>query len=95
MEILEIENHPFYVGVQFHPEYLSRPLRPSPPFVGLLLASIGELDLHLSSLAERNRAANSNGELPCKFPLCFVLRESFRMRISKIFNPKYLFIYIN
>lgn len=38
MEILELEGHPYYVGVQFHPEFKSRPLAPSPPFVGLILA---------------------------------------------------------
>lgn len=27
MEIMELENHPWYVGVQYHPEYLSRVLR--------------------------------------------------------------------
>ncbi|GER42782.1 CTP synthase family protein [Striga asiatica] len=40
MEILELKDHPFYVGVQFHPEYKSRPGRPSPPFLG----NIGDLD---------------------------------------------------
>ncbi|KAB0800501.1 hypothetical protein PPYR_06241 [Photinus pyralis] len=39
MEILELENHPYYIAVQFHPEYLSRPMSPSPPFMGLILAS--------------------------------------------------------
>lgn len=39
MEILERDDHPFYVGVQFHPEFLSRPLHPSPLFVGLLRAA--------------------------------------------------------
>nr|CAB3466148.1 unnamed protein product [Digitaria exilis] len=32
MEIVELQDHPFYVGVQFHPEFKSRPRRPSPPF---------------------------------------------------------------
>lgn len=41
-EIMELENHPFYVGTQYHPEFKSRPGRPSPPFLGLLKASIGE-----------------------------------------------------
>lgn len=27
-------DHPYYVCVQFHPEFLSRPMRPSPPFLG-------------------------------------------------------------
>jgi CTP synthase len=36
MEILELPDHPYFVGTQFHPEFRSRPTRPSPPFVGLL-----------------------------------------------------------
>jgi len=32
VEIMEIANHPFMVGVQFHPEFLSRPNRPHPLF---------------------------------------------------------------
>ena len=38
-EIFELEGHPFYVGVQFHPEFKSRPGKPSPPFLGLLQAA--------------------------------------------------------
>ncbi|PKM91373.1 CTP synthase [Candidatus Falkowbacteria bacterium HGW-Falkowbacteria-1] len=33
VESIEIKNHPFFVGVQFHPEYISRPLAPHPLFV--------------------------------------------------------------
>ncbi|MFB6114242.1 MAG: CTP synthase [Halodesulfurarchaeum sp.] len=36
MEILELEDHPYFLGTQFHPEFRSRPTRASPPFVGLL-----------------------------------------------------------
>jgi len=32
VEIVEAENHPFFVAVQFHPEFKSRPLRPHPLF---------------------------------------------------------------
>lgn len=38
-EIFELNDHPYYVGVQFHPEFKSRPGRPSPPFLGLLKAA--------------------------------------------------------
>ena len=38
-EIFELEGHPYYVGVQYHPEFKSRPGRPSPPFLGLLMAA--------------------------------------------------------
>jgi len=43
-EIFELNDHPYYVGVQFHPEFKSRPGRPSPPFLGLLKAASGQLD---------------------------------------------------
>lgn len=41
MEILELDEsvHPFYVAVQYHPEYLTRPFKPSPPYLGLIKAS--------------------------------------------------------
>ncbi len=42
-EIFELNDHPYYVGVQFHPEFKSRPGRPSPPFLGLLKAATGQL----------------------------------------------------
>ncbi|KAI5846480.1 CTP synthase [Morchella snyderi] len=41
MEIIELKDHPFYVGVQYHPEYLSRVLQPSKPFLGFVAASCG------------------------------------------------------
>ncbi len=43
VEVVEWPEHPFYVGVQFHPEYTSRPLRPNPVFVGLLRAASNRL----------------------------------------------------
>ncbi|PSP64778.1 CTP synthase [Halobacteriales archaeon QH_8_67_27] len=36
MELLELPDHPYFLGTQFHPEFRSRPGRASPPFVGLL-----------------------------------------------------------
>jgi CTP synthase len=36
VEIVELEDHPFFVGVQFHPEFKSRPLDPHPLFVGFI-----------------------------------------------------------
>ncbi|CAN6331813.1 unnamed protein product [Urochloa humidicola] len=44
MEIIEIPDHRFYVGVQFHPEFKSRPSKPSALFVGLVAASSGQLE---------------------------------------------------
>jgi len=44
MEILELDDHPFFVGTQFHPEFRSRPDRASPPFVGFLDAILEQHD---------------------------------------------------
>jgi CTP synthase len=49
MEILELKDHPFFVGTQYHPEYLSKVLDPSRPFLGLVAASAGILDEIMSS----------------------------------------------
>ncbi|XP_020265071.1 CTP synthase-like isoform X1 [Asparagus officinalis] len=49
MEILELPTHPYYVGVQFHPEYKSRPGKPSPLFYGLIKASCGQLGAWLQT----------------------------------------------
>lgn len=48
MEIMEIKDHPYFVGVQYHPEYISRPIRPSPPYLGLILAAIGKLTPYIN-----------------------------------------------
>eukprot|EP00835_Amoeboradix_gromovi_P005790 NODE_584_length_6418_cov_0.079601.p5 type:complete len:126 gc:universal NODE_584_length_6418_cov_0.079601:4546-4169(-) len=46
---LPVSGHPYYVGCQFHPEYLTRPLKPSPPFLGLILASANLLPTYLEA----------------------------------------------
>ncbi|MBT6301537.1 MAG: CTP synthase [Candidatus Jacksonbacteria bacterium] len=40
VEIVENADHPFMIGVQFHPEFQSRPLRPHPLFDGLIKAAL-------------------------------------------------------
>ncbi len=45
MEILELEDHPYFLGTQYHPEYSSRPGRPSPPFVGLVEAVLAQKEV--------------------------------------------------
>ena len=61
MEVMELKNHPFFVGVQAHPEYLSRVLRPSPPYLGFVAASSGLLN---EIIAQQEAVTNSvvNGE---------------------------------
>ena len=40
VETIELADHPFYIGVQFHPEFKSRPNRPHPIFRGFLEAAL-------------------------------------------------------
>ncbi len=42
VEAVEATNHPFYIGVQFHPEFKSRPNRPHPLFLGLAQAALAQ-----------------------------------------------------
>lgn len=42
VEIIEIIDHPFFIGVQFHPEFKSRPINGHPLFNEFIRASIGE-----------------------------------------------------
>jgi CTP synthase len=41
VEIIELPSHPWYIAVQFHPEFKSKPLKPHPLFAGFVAASYG------------------------------------------------------
>jgi CTP synthase len=53
VEIIELPGHPWFVAVQFHPEFKSKPLRPHPLFAGFVAAS------HQHKLAGHHHAAAS------------------------------------
>ncbi|EPQ53698.1 CTP synthase [Gloeophyllum trabeum ATCC 11539] len=42
MQVMELRDHPFFMGFQAHPEFCTRPLNPSPPFLGFVAAASGE-----------------------------------------------------
>ncbi len=52
VEIAELKDHPFMVGTQFHPEFLSRPNRPHPLFRALVAAAVARRD---GATADRGR----------------------------------------
>ncbi|MDG7027427.1 MAG: gamma-glutamyl-gamma-aminobutyrate hydrolase family protein, partial [Nitrososphaerota archaeon] len=45
-EIMELEGHPFYMGTQYHPEYVSRPEEPEPIYVAFLKACVERAQEH-------------------------------------------------
>ena len=44
VETVEIADHPFFVGVQFHPEFKSRPNKPHPLFLGFIRAALAGME---------------------------------------------------
>ena len=55
VEIIELPEHPWYVAVQFHPEFKSKPLKPHPLFAGFVEAS----HRHRTETARERPAASS------------------------------------
>ncbi|MEM6459911.1 MAG: hypothetical protein AAF710_11035, partial [Planctomycetota bacterium] len=55
MQVLELPEHPYFIGAQFHPELSSRPLAPQPMFMGLVAAAIRHAnpELSRSDISER------------------------------------------
>ncbi len=45
VESLELAGHPFFLGVQYHPEFLSRPEAPHPLFLGLVRAAVARKEV--------------------------------------------------
>ncbi|KAK9747765.1 hypothetical protein RND81_02G013700 [Saponaria officinalis] len=71
MEIIELPDHPFFIGAQFHPEFKSRPGKPSPLFIGLIAAATGQLNAILGNPSTvhdslQTEQLKCNGTLPAK-----------------------------
>lgn len=52
VEIAEFKDHPFMLGSQFHPEFLSRPNRPHPLFKGFIKAAMAHAGLEIETPVE-------------------------------------------
>jgi CTP synthase len=59
VEIVELVDHPWFIGVQFHPEFKSKPLEPHPLFSQFVKASLKEKDLHESPRAALRSASRT------------------------------------
>merc|ERR1719316_331232 len=62
MDVIELplSEHPFYLGVQYHPEYKSRPGQPSPPFYGFVAAASNPEGIQEILLNSRRRGINTH-----------------------------------
>lgn len=59
VEFIELNNHPFWIGTQAHPEFKSRPDRPHPLFKGLMAAALNFQDEHRGTRQEHARSSAS------------------------------------
>ncbi|XP_061368735.1 uncharacterized protein LOC133311597 isoform X2 [Gastrolobium bilobum] len=64
MEIIELPSHPFFIGAQFHPEFKSRPGKPSPLFSGLIAAACERTGVPASNGYAKLTNGISNGHSP-------------------------------
>ncbi|HTA06554.1 MAG TPA: CTP synthase [Solirubrobacteraceae bacterium] len=67
VEVIELDEHPFFVASQFHPEFKSRPERPAPLFRDFIVAALerageGEQGSHASATADGRSDRSSVGE---------------------------------
>lgn len=53
VEIVELVDHPWFIGVQFHPEFQSKPLEPHPLFVQFIKAALKNKEQSLSKPVSR------------------------------------------
>ena len=56
-EAIELKDHPWFVGVQFHPEYKSTVERPHPLFIGFVKAAMSHA---VAGVSSKGSAHNNN-----------------------------------
>ena len=60
-EIIELRDHPFFIGTQFHPEFRSRPGRPHPLFREFMVAAGSRAGVQPGDLLGEPQPAPTNG----------------------------------
>ncbi|HEY4868475.1 MAG TPA: CTP synthase, partial [Candidatus Dormibacteraeota bacterium] len=61
VEIIELRDHPFFIGTQFHPEFRSRPGRPHPLFRDFMVAAGSRAGVQPGELLGEPQPAPTNG----------------------------------
>jgi len=61
VEIVEIPNHPWFLGCQFHPEYRSRPTDPHPLFVSYIRAAVEQKERNAAQSVRTGDALSAGG----------------------------------
>ena len=59
VEMVELREHPYFIGCQFHPELKSRPMTPHPLFVRFVRAALDRVAARQRARDERSAAAQA------------------------------------
>ena len=68
VEIIELADHPWFVGCQFHPEYKSRPMQPHPLFASFIEATVLAAKKSEWSHKKQNDVATQNSDAGSEKP---------------------------
>jgi CTP synthase len=63
VEIVEIRDHPWFLGCQFHPEFKSRPLEPQPLFKAFIGAAVRQRARRLAPLVRPDETSNGSASM--------------------------------
>jgi hypothetical protein len=63
VEVIELPDHPWFLGCQFHPEFKSRPYDPHPIFKSFIGAAVDYRDQRLAKTVEEEAAEIVAGEV--------------------------------
>ena len=61
VEIIELPDHPWFLGVQFHPEFKSKPMNPHPLFTQFVRASLEHAEKGTKKASDRKREKSKKG----------------------------------
>jgi hypothetical protein len=68
VEVIELDEHPFFVASQFHPEFKSRPERPAPLFRSFIAAALQRAaereDFHVQDARDPSGSSPTAGQTP-------------------------------
>lgn len=88
VEIIELATHPWFVGVQFHPEFKSRPTAPHPLFSSFVEAALVHSKRKLVPATRQSKAgAAGTAKVPAKVPLKSPTKRAVNKLSTKL-SPK-------
>uniref|UniRef100_A0AC34GB41 Uncharacterized protein n=1 Tax=Panagrolaimus sp. ES5 TaxID=591445 RepID=A0AC34GB41_9BILA len=90
MQAMELKDHPFYIGIQYHAKFGLSPSMPSPPFIGLIQAALHEKEASETIQTISNdskseaKVLKKKKDATCKFEYFIKCKDPIENGIFKI-----------